>query len=336
MAAIRREERILNLLSALLAARAPMPFSEIAGRIAGYDDEASRDALEKRFDRDKAALRGLGVPLEFVEQDEFGRSGYRVARERFFLREIQFTVEEGIVLAALERAVGRGDALGDDLRSALAKIGVDSPLSEAFRESVGEMQVLDARVSAERGEEAKRLAALGEAVAALRPVEFDYYTLGTGEMKARTVEPYGLGYTEGHWYLVGRDIAVGEERVFRTSRIHGKVRLLPASGYRVPEGFRLRDRIGLAPWELRAGERREVRIRFGSEVAWMIAENLRPGQSFTSGPDGSGVLTLLASDPRALAEWVAGFGPEAEILHPPEFREALCTHLEGLLRRYEP
>ena len=81
MADIPREERLLNLLSALVSARAPLPFSEIRGRVSGYDDDASEDALEKRFDRDKADLRRLGVPLEFVIEDEFGRSGYRVERE---------------------------------------------------------------------------------------------------------------------------------------------------------------------------------------------------------------------------------------------------------------
>ena len=176
---------------------------------------------------------------------------------------------------------------------------------------------------------------LGEAVAGLRPVRFSYYTLGTGDVKDRTLEPYGLGYADGHWYLVGRDADLDEERVFRVSRIQGRVVMLPGGGYRVPEAFSLRDRIGLAPWELRSGAREEVRIRFDPEIAWMIAENLRPGQSFTAAPDGSGVLTLAASDPRALVEWVASFGPAAEILHPMAFRDLLCEHLDALLRRYQ-
>ena len=46
----------------------PRPFSEIRGRVSGYDDEASEEALEKRFDRDKKDLRKLGVPIEYVAE----------------------------------------------------------------------------------------------------------------------------------------------------------------------------------------------------------------------------------------------------------------------------
>jgi predicted DNA-binding transcriptional regulator YafY len=331
---IRREERMLNLLTALLAARGPVPTTEILQRVAGYSDEAGLSARQKRLDRDKVALRELGVPLEFVPDDGFGRSGYRVARERFFLDEIRFTVEEGIVLAALQRALGEGDALSDDLRSALTKIGVDSPLSEALRESVSEQQLIDPRLSPGRREEGRRLAVMAEAVGSLRPLRFRYYTLGTGEERLRTVEPWGLGYAEGHWYLVGRDVDRREERVFRTDRVRGKVELLPASGYQIPPGFRLFERIGRKPWELKEGTGREVRIRFVPEVAWMIAENLRDGQSFASDPDGSGVLTLRATEPRALVGWVAQFGPDAEILSPPSLRKLLVEHLEVLIGRY--
>ena len=47
MTAISREERLLNLLSALLAARTPLSFSDIRGAVAGYDDEATREVLER-------------------------------------------------------------------------------------------------------------------------------------------------------------------------------------------------------------------------------------------------------------------------------------------------
>lgn len=334
MPPIRKEERILNLLAALLAARTPLPFSEIRGRVGGYDDPASEDALEKRFDRDKQTLRRLGLPIEYVPEDGFGRSGYRVARERYFLEEIRFTVEEGIVLAALQRALSGKDALRDGLHSALLKIGVDSPLPEAFRESIGEQQVLDPRLSSGRREQAERLGTVSEALLALRPVKFDYYSMGRGTVSERTVEPYGLGYARGRWYLVGRDLAKGEQRVFRTDRIRGRVRLLPASGYAIPEDFRLDEHLDFRPWELSPGEALEARIRFAPEVGWMIAENLRPGQEYTAAPDGSGVLTLKATAPDKLVAWVAQYGTAAEVLGPPELRRRMRAHLEGILRRY--
>ena len=69
-------ERQLNLVSYLLSARAPVPFADIRGRVVGYDDEATPDAVEKRFDRDKADLRAIGVNIDYVTSDSFGRAGY--------------------------------------------------------------------------------------------------------------------------------------------------------------------------------------------------------------------------------------------------------------------
>ena len=336
MSAIPREERILNLLSALLAAREPLPFSRIRGEVSGYDDDASPDALEKRFDRDKADLRGLGVTLEYVAAGAFGEAGYRVAKERFFLDEIRFTIEEGIVLAALQRdaVAGAGDALGASLKSALAKISVDSPLGEALRESVAEQQLLDARLPASGEEEGDCLASIALALASRRPVRFSYFTLGTGDVGTREVEPWGIGYFRGAWYLVGRDAGKDEERVFRTSRIRGEVEILGGEGYEIPEGFDLHERIGLPAWELREGRRVVARVRFAPELAFMIGENLRSGQSFTFAEDGSGVLAVPATDDEALVRWVAQYGSAAEILDPPELRDLMREHLEGLVARY--
>lgn len=334
MSAIPREERLLNLLSALLAARAPLPFNEIKDTVAGYDDRASGEALEKRFDRDKADLRKLGVPLEFVKEDDFGRSGYRIEKERFFLSEIRLGVEEGIVLAALHRAAAaEGGPLAASLRSALTKISVDSPLSEALRDSVAEQQLLDPRAGG--GGEADPLTTLAEALGSRRPVRFSYYSLGSDRTKERKVEPYGIGYFGGHWYLVGRDVEKGDVRVFRTSRIKSAVKALRRrDAYEIPADFDLRHHLGRAPWNLRGEEPVSARIRFDPDVAWMIAENVREGQRFESAKDGSGTLTVTATDPPALVRWVAQYGPSAEILEPEGIREALVEHLTGLVARY--
>ncbi|MEZ0227491.1 MAG: hypothetical protein ACAI25_02625, partial [Planctomycetota bacterium] len=43
-ARVPKAERILNLISFLLAQREPVPISSIIGRVAGYDDGATRDS----------------------------------------------------------------------------------------------------------------------------------------------------------------------------------------------------------------------------------------------------------------------------------------------------
>ncbi len=102
-ARIAKSERLINLVAFLLSSHSAVPFSKIKGRVAGYDDDASPEALEKRFDRDKAELRALGVPIVYEPLDDRGDEGYRIPREQYFLPEVRLSVEEGAALAVVQR-----------------------------------------------------------------------------------------------------------------------------------------------------------------------------------------------------------------------------------------
>ena len=60
---MRRIERLINLIAALLDSDRPMTAEDIRARIAGYDQE-NYDAFRRAFERDKDALRAMGIPLE--------------------------------------------------------------------------------------------------------------------------------------------------------------------------------------------------------------------------------------------------------------------------------
>ncbi len=57
-----------------------------------------------------------------------------------------------------------------------------------------------------------------------RPVVFDYRKSNAAHPERRTVEPWILECWRGHWYLAGWDRDRAAERVFRLSRITGRVR----------------------------------------------------------------------------------------------------------------
>jgi predicted DNA-binding transcriptional regulator YafY len=213
------------------------------------------------------------------------------------------------------------------------KISVDSPLTEAFRESVAEQQLLDPHLPG-GADQAGHLGEIGGALAARRPVRFTYYSLHSNRTADRTVEPFGVGYFRGNWYLVGRDVEKKEERVFRTSRIRGRVKALKSTGYEIPEDFDLKSRIGHAAWEMGEGAGVTAKVRFRPDFAWMIEENLRPGQEFEKTPDGGGILTARITDEAAFLRWVATFGPMAEILSPPGLRSKMVARLEAILAGY--
>src|SRR5437870_6826228 len=92
---VPKAERILNLISFLLAQREPVPISAIIGRVAGYDDGASRDSLLRRFERDKQVLRDMGVPVEYDAPTAYASEGYRIPKETYYLGEVELPQDGG-------------------------------------------------------------------------------------------------------------------------------------------------------------------------------------------------------------------------------------------------
>jgi proteasome accessory factor B len=320
---VDKTERLLNLVSCLLAARTPVPFSDIRGSVVGYDDGADPEAMEKRFDRDKAELRALGVPIEYAAMDRHGNSGYAIRKDRYFLPEIPLGMEEALVLAVLHRVAAEGGAsLGPNLLSALQKVSADSPLAEGLRSSLAEQHAFGLRPGRGAHEEHAALETLTAAVLQGRRVRFRYYGIGRDAVLAREVEPWGLGYHRGHWYLAGFDQARGDLRTFRVDRIRGRVRHGGPATRPVDPAFDVRDHVGRSPWEFAPRKRpTRARIRFAPAVAWMVRENLRRGETFRDDADGGGVLEVEARDRGALLRFVLKHGRLAAVAGPPDLRE---------------
>ena len=96
-----KTERLLDLVALLLSAREPVPFAELRAIFPDDYGGASREAAERKLERDKADLTALGVPLEFVlPDDERELGGYRIDRKSFFLPDPKLLPEESAALYA--------------------------------------------------------------------------------------------------------------------------------------------------------------------------------------------------------------------------------------------
>ena len=78
---VDRVERLTNLLALLLETTRPLTLVEIAGEMEGQYP-TQKPTLRAAFERDKAALREIGVPIEaeVLTGDRAGESGYRIDR----------------------------------------------------------------------------------------------------------------------------------------------------------------------------------------------------------------------------------------------------------------
>lgn len=321
---ILKLERQLNLVSYLLSARAPVPFSDIRGTVVGYDDQATEDAVEKRFDRDKADLRAIGVNIEYVASDSFGRAGYVIDPRGYFLPETQLEAEDAMLLAVLQRALGVvDDPVGRNLKSALAKLTIDSKLPEPMRTSVGEQHLL-AMGRPDRDPARVHLGVLAEALARRTRVAFRYHTVDAKRTAKRTVRPYGLGLVGANWHLVGLDEEKGQLRNFRLDRIQGRVGVLddPSPAYAIPDDFEVGRHLDREEFEFGEGPETKVRVELDEVATWLLERRRRGAGTLTRREDGRGVLEVSVQSEEGLLRWLAEFGQHARLVSPPRLVEA--------------
>jgi proteasome accessory factor B len=202
-----RTERMLNLLFVLLNSRTPLTREQIRERVPGYGD--SNEAFERMFERDKAALRDLAIPVETKPVDMFHDDvlGYRIDRSDWLMPEISITAEERTYLA-LAASAWQNAQLSTAARQAVSSVDA--------REQGSEILV---PVSLAKGR--RHITEILAAIANGKTVTFDYVGLNQSEVVKRTIDPWRALLHSGHWYLIGFDQDKGEVRTFRTDRIVG-------------------------------------------------------------------------------------------------------------------
>ena len=299
-------ERLLNLTAALLHTSHPLSASELRKRMAGAYAE-DKAAFRRMFERDKADLRAIGVPIEVSTLYRLDPpvEGYRIPAAQHAGRDLRFDPDE---LAALHLATNLVRLEGG-AGAGLARLGGAASVGggEEPVEAVGELPFHYS------------LAKLVTAAVGRRAVSFAY------RGAERRVEPWRLSFHRGHWYLVGWDLGQSAERLFRVDRIGGEVTETGEAAHPVGEGP---DPRTLRPWEFGAGEPVEVRVLVEADQAGWACH--RAGVDGERRPDGSVVLTLEVRDPAALRSFVVEFLEHAEVLDPQWLRDEFVAWLEAL------
>jgi predicted DNA-binding transcriptional regulator YafY len=327
--------RQLSLISYLMAERRPVTAPEIRRDVEGYS-VMNEDAFARRFYADRSELEALGIVLS-VEKPVDGlveQENYSLPPENFHLPAIEFSDEE---LAALRTALQLLDgefAYAEPLRLALQQIswGRPSPLSAPEQQTVA----LGITGSAGGHEVSGRLAKIETAIFRRKTIVFDYYTMERDEVGARRVDPYQLLYQGGQFYLVGRSHERGAIRVFRLSRIRGKVGYATKAehDFQRPADFDPRSYANRIQWQF--GEPiGTAEVWIASRVAWQIERHFgRYGTMREAGEDGDRVFETAYANVRQLVAWVLGLGENARILGPPELLGELLDRVSLLIERH--
>jgi proteasome accessory factor B len=310
----KKTERLLNLVICLLATRRYLSVQEIRDKVPGYESD-NEEAFRRMFERDKEELRELGIPLETgsdsaVHDDELG---YRIARRDYELPPISLEPDEAAALGLAARLL-HSAPLARATGTALLKLraaGIDAP------EATG---ALEPRVGVNEPAFEACLAAVTEG----RVLHFTYRASGR-DPEPRLVQPWGVVWWHGRWYLVGHDDARDDVRVFRLSRIEDEpVAIGPALAVQPPRDVNLTALVaGMAGAE--PLHTASVRLRTGA--GWALR---REASSVTPDGDGWDVVELGYADPERFADGVTGYGADAVMLAPDEARAAVVRRLEAL------
>jgi proteasome accessory factor B len=312
-----RIERLINLIAALLEARRPLTAEEIHERIAGYE-QSSHEAFRRAFERDKEALRQMGIPVELRPLDPLQEQevGYTIAPERYYLPDVDLEPDELAALAIARDALAGGDAHAASGLLKLSVAGDASPPSGPRVVTTADVRVGD-----------PRLGAIYAAVLERRAIEFSY-TDAHGRRSKRHVEPWSLVHRAGHWYVRGRDVRAGERRTFKVARM-GEAVKLRAETFVAPVGDRAAG-IGVEAWEFGGDEITEVWVRFAAGARWWAEQNLA-GLERAERADGALDVLMSTANADALIGWVIGWGGAVTIVSPPELRGRVREHLRPWL-----
>ena len=334
--------RQLSLISFLMAQGRPVSALEIKREVEGYSD-MNDDAFARRFYADRAELESLGIELGVEKPGEgfFEAELYSLPPENFYLDAIKFSDDELAAMSTALMLLSEGEfAYAEPLRLALQQVawGHPNPLKEGERAPV-EMAMT---ASAGGRDLSQRLSKIETAISRRKTVEFTYYTMERDETEKRKVDPYHLVFRGGQFYLIGHAHERDAVRVFRLSRIQGKVGYASKAehDFSPPESFDRRDYGQRADWQL--GEiRGRAQIFVRDRIAWLIERDfgaygeLRPAKKADGAPGKGSVFETDYASPRELIAWVLRWRQNAQVLGPDELRKEAESRLDLLHQRHE-
>ncbi len=309
--AIPRLERLMNLAAALLDTTRPLSVEDLRERVEGYEGDG--DSFRRQFERDKEALREMGVPISVmpVPGSNPQIDGYRIIPAEYYLPDPGLDADELAALRLASRVVhfdGAGVTSGMWKLGGVAEDGapIDSPAQVTSLPSV------------------PYLATVFEAATSDQALRFVY------RGSSRQVTSVRLGFRRGHWYLAGFETTAGEPRLFRLDRVEGSM-VVEEAPRDDPPGLRDELAIGsLEPWRIGDATPIVARIVIDRAIAATVVHEVGADRVVERRDSGDLVIELDVTNPDGFRSWVLGLLEHAEVLEPPELRAQVVTWLRDM------
>jgi proteasome accessory factor B len=345
-----RSKRLLDLVMILLGARTPVTYREIREQFPAYQT-LNVEAGLRAFERDKADLLDLGVPIRYVtpdEDDSLEDGGYVIDLKRFKMPEVRLTADEisALVLAASVAHAMPGGAYPKIVDLALKKLAFDLPelpdTPTEFPRPANNAPTVLVHFPGRAMPQASADVDIGEIYATLeaatrlhKRVTLTYSTAATGMTSRRDVDPYAMIYREGAWLVVGWCHLRHEIRSFRVDRIREAV-MAPkpkSPDFERPSDFDVKAFANRSPWTFSSEPPEEVQLALSADAAEVANEDFGPTEVKRVDSDFT-FITFDCANPEFATSRVLGAKGAIRVTRGDRLRARIAAELDAIEERY--
>lgn len=182
--------------------------------------------------------------------------------------------------------------------------------------------------------QSEELDTIFHAVAELHPLECSCLETD-GSWTRRRLRPYALIFYKDALHCLACDGESPEVRAHPLETI-ADIRCVVEERFELPADFRVEDYVQGQFGLWRCDDvAHEVVVELDATVAGsLLSRQLHPSQRVDLHPDGRARLTLTLGDLSEVVPWVLGLGAHAEVISPPEVRQAVAEQHALALSRY--
>ena len=238
---------------------------------------------------------------------------------KYFERPLRLTVPEAFSLIASATAAQQlpGVDTSGALSRALAKVAeaIDVDVRHSFAVELETPESVDV---------------LSRAIGDAMVIEFDYWSVATGQSARRRVAPLEVFLDQDHWYLRAHDLEAKAERTFRLDRLDQVVVTIESHQVVVTP----RDE-----WFANSEEQRKVTLQI--DPAWLWVLEQYPGVAIGVAPTGQVVeradwvnVEVVANTERWMQRLLVRLGARAIVVTPFDWQQLGPDTARTILGRY--
>lgn len=304
----RSAERMLNLLALLTESSRPLSLDEIMVAI-GSQYPQNAEARRTTFERDKRALREMGVPIDHhtLGGDDAGRAAYFIGTRSGTTFELDADEIQALQEAAAMVQIGTNWG-----RHAVLRLGGEvpdgPPAEQVFLTS-----------------EFEALPDLFNAIRRRKRVEFKYHG------KMRVLEPLGLLSRDGYWYLSAREQGAEVVKNFRVDRVEGDIKVLKQeNSFERPSDFNIADSMA-SDAKMFDGDTERAIVRVARSVAPQVIRELGESAVVKRHDGGDVDVSVPCANRTGFRTWLFAMVDRAEVLEPESLRKEVVAWLREVL-----